>query len=635
MQQWEDWRPGYDVRVLVEKTALTLLVVSLSYFLWQGWASTRREAAVPYRVALPELLKHTPRSGPEEDTTGGGPSEEVRERRSRTGQTLTATQVYNGKIFPRATADGRLLQDEPIIPATTQDIDKAIARAESAQKQWRNTTFSQRRKVLRTLLRYINEHQAEIVTACCLDSGKTKIDACLGEILVTVEKLQWTIKHGEKALTPSSRPTNLLMSYKRNTVFYEPLGVVAACVSWNYPFHNVISPMISALFSGNAIVVKPSELTCWSTQYFMSFIQEALKVCGHSPHLAQTVICLPDVADHLTSHPNIKHITFIGSREVAHKVAASAARALTPVVVELGGKDPAVILEDPRTVADLESVASILLRGVFQSAGQNCIGIERIIALPGIHDLLLEHVEPTIKALRLGSVLLDSSVPDMGAMVSSRSFTGLENLIQDAVSDGAILHCGGTRYIHPQHPGGHYFLPTLLSNVTPNMAIAQTELFGPVFLLMKAATVDEAVEFANSTMYSLGAAVFGHESNDVKKCVSSIRAGSVAVNDFATFYVCSMPFGGRDGSGYGRFGGEEGLRGLCNIKSLCEDAPWAKALNIQTRIPGILRYPIEGRRGWQAVQGIVETGYGVGFVPQLRGVRKLLGALMRKETQSE
>lgn len=502
--------------------------------------------------------------------------------------------------------------------------------ATSSQKKWAQTTFSERRKVLKTLLCYINEHQEEIVTACCLDSGKTKIDASLGEILVTVEKLQWTINHGERALSASSRPTNLLMSYKSNTVHYEPLGVVASCVSWNYPFHNMISPVISALFAGNAIVVKPSELTSWSTQYFMSFIHKALAACGHSPDLVQVIICLPEVAEHLTSHSGIKHITFIGSREVAHKVVASASKVLTPVVVELGGKDPAIVLDDRSTVSDLESVASILMRGVFQSAGQNCIGIERIIALPGIHDLLLEHVKPAIKALRLGSVLLDSSAPDMGAMISSRSFTKLEALIQDAVKQGAVLHCGGTRYLHPQRPGGHYFLPTLLSEVTPDMAIAQTELFAPVFLLMKASSVDQAIEVANSTPYSLGAAVFGHNKEDVDSCVRNIRAGNVAVNDFATFYVCSLPFGGRDGSGYGRFGGEEGLRGLCNIKSVCRDAPWARLLGIQTRIPGVLRYPIDGRRGWEAVCGIIGVGYGLGVSARLGSLRKLLGALMSK-----
>lgn len=587
----------------------------------------------PTRLRFPRSLEHPPRRKIQGDARllkkSASTTSNLRAR------LLTITQIRDGKIYPRAPADGRLLQETPIVPATIKDIDEAIARAASAQKPWANTTFSQRRKVLKTLLQYVTRHQEEIVTACCLDSGKTRIDACLGEILVTAEKLQWTIKHGERALEPSSRPTNLLMSYKRNTVYYEPLGVVAAIVSWNYPFHNLISPMISALFAGNSIVVKPSELTCWSTQYFMAFIREALTVCGHSPDVVQTIICLPDVADRLTSHSGIKHITFIGSREVAHKVAASASKALTPVVVELGGKDPAVILDDVRTVADLDSVASILVRGVFQSAGQNCIGIERVIALPRIHDLLLEHIEPLVKAFRLGSALIDPSAPDMGAMISSRSFTRLEDLIQQAVDDGAVLHAGGSRYHHPQHPGGHYFLPTLISNVTPEMAIAQTELFAPVFLLMKAKTVDHAIRIANSTMFSLGAAVFGHEAADVQRCVKEIRAGSVAVNDFATFYVCSMPFGGRDGSGYGRFGGEEGLRGLCNIKSVCEDAPWAKLLGIQTRIPGILRYPIQGQRGWEAVQGIVGTGYGVGMTARLQSVRKLLRGLSGKPSEAE
>ena len=139
-------------------------------------------------------------------------------------------------IHPICPADGSGLQQGPIIPATREDIDTAVSKAAAAQESWANTTFTERRRILNTLLYHILSHQDDIVKACCLDSGKTKIDACFGEILVTAEKLQWTVKHGEKALAPSSRPTNLLMSYKSNKVYYEPLGVVAACVSWNYPF---------------------------------------------------------------------------------------------------------------------------------------------------------------------------------------------------------------------------------------------------------------------------------------------------------------------------------------------------------------------------------------------------------------
>lgn len=524
-------------------------------------------------------------------------------------------------------ADGRLLGYYS--PSTSSDIDVAIEHATAAQRTW-SPTFSQRRRLLKSLLQYILDHQESIVAACCLDSGKTKIDACFGEILVTVEKLQWTIKYGERSLAPSRRPTNLLMCYKKNTVVYEPLGVVAACVSWNYPFHNFISPVISALFAGNAIIVKPSEQTCWSSVYFTDIVRGALTACGHSPELVQNVVCWPDVADHLTSHPGISHITFIGSREVAHKVCASAAKVLTPVTVELGGKDPAIVLDD--ALENLDEVTAILMRGVFQSAGQNCIGIERVIALPKVHDQLVNIVLPKIHRIRLGGVLLyeqDHSPPtlDMGSMISSRSFTKLESLISSAVAQGATLHTGGHVSSHNSYPNGNYFLPTLLSNVKPSMFIAQTELFGPVFLLMHADSVDDAIRIANSTSYGLGASVFGHNQRDVQKCVRGINAGMVSVNDFGSYYACSMPFGGVKGSGYGRFGGEEGLRALCNVKSICEDAAWARWMGMRTRIPALLQYPIpDGRAAWEMCMGIVELGYGIGLREKVKGLWRLVKA---------
>lgn len=193
-------------------------------------------------------------------------------------------------------------------------------------------------------MRFVLDHQLEIARVCSRDSGKPLLDAFLGEILVSVEKLQWVAKHGEAALRPSRRPTNLLLSYKKNTVRYEPLGVVAACVSWNYPFHNFIGPVIAALFTGNAIIVKPSERIAWSAKYFLDIVQGALGACGHDPNLVQSLPMWPETADKLTSHPGIGHITFIGSQPVAKAVAASASKALIPVCAELGGKDPAIVL---------------------------------------------------------------------------------------------------------------------------------------------------------------------------------------------------------------------------------------------------------------------------------------------------
>ncbi|OOQ90293.1 putative aldehyde dehydrogenase-like protein C21C3 [Penicillium brasilianum] len=586
-----------------------------------------KEAAVSFNVPLPAEVRNS---------AGGKKWEEVTGLEKRVLEDQVRGVWNNKLIMSYCPADGRVLGNG-IKPATVQDVDDAVQAAEAAQREWATTSFAERRKVLRTLLKYVLDHQDDIVTACCLDSGKTKVDASFGEILVTAEKLKWTIDHGEKALLPSRRPTNFLMMYKKNMVTYEPLGVVSAAVSWNYPFHNFIGPVISALFSGNAIVVKPSEQTAWCTAFFLEIVRGALSSCGHSRDLVQTAVCLPAVADKLTSHPEISHITFIGSRPVAHKVCASAAKSLTPVCVELGGKDPAVILDDARTIRNLPAIASILMRGVFQSAGQNCIGVERIIALPGIYSKLIELVTPRIRALRLGSILLDipsesTSTPDMGAMISPASFDKLEGLIAEAVGQGARLLAGGKRYTHPTHVHGHYFMPTLLVDVTRDMRIAQEELFAPVFLVMRAESPTDAVAIANSTLYALGASVFGHNAGDVQACVRGIHAGMVSVNDFGAYYAVQLPFGGVKGSGYGRFAGDEGLRGLCNLKAVCVDK-FPKIMG--TAIPPRVDYPIQkregvagatdGRSAWEMCKGVVETGYHITLGGRVAGILRLLG----------
>ncbi|KAI9934012.1 hypothetical protein ASPWEDRAFT_48625 [Aspergillus wentii DTO 134E9] len=578
-----------------------------------------REAAVPFNVPIPSEVKVKGGSKKWEDAQG-------EEKRVLEGQ---ARGQWNDKlIMSYCPADGRVLGNGTK-PATIEDVNQKIAAAKKAQTEWANTTFAERRKVLKTLLKYVLDHQDEIVTACCLDSGKTKVDASFGEILVTAEKLKWTIDHGEKALTAERRPTNFLMMYKKNMVTYEPLGVISACVSWNYPFHNFIGPVISGIFAGNGVVVKPSEQTAWCTSYFLEVVRGALSSCGHSRDLVQTVVCLPEVADVLTSHPDIAQLTFIGSRPVAHKVCESAAKSLTSVTVELGGKDPAVILDDSRTAGEVADIASILMRGVFQSAGQNCIGVERVIALPGVYEKLLDIITPRIKALRLGSILLDSNTPDVGAMISPASFDRLESLIEDAVKQGARLICGGKRFNHPNHPHGHYFTPTLIADVTPSMRIAQTECFAPVFVVMRASSVPHAITIANSTEFALGASVFGYNQRDVAACVSGIKAGMVSVNDFGSYYAVQLPFGGTKGSGYGRFAGEEGLRGVCNLKSVCVDRfPKLAA----TRIPPRVDYPIQkgddakqnGTGAWEMCKGVVETGYQLTLAGRISGILRLL-----------
>ncbi|KAF5391825.1 hypothetical protein D9757_001821 [Collybiopsis confluens] len=470
------------------------------------------------------------------------------------------------------------------------EIAGKIQRAREAQKTWMFTDFTQRRRVIRSLQKWMVENQDLCARVACRDTGKTLVDAALGEILVTCCKMEWIMDHGEEYLMPESRKSNFIQFYKKSEVHYDPKGVVAAIVSWNYPLHNAWSPILASIFAGNAVVLKCSENVIWSTSWFVNIIRACLEVCGHNPELVQLVCCWPEQAAALTKSPYIKHITFIGSETVGRQIAQDATVHLTPVTLELGGKDPAIIL--PNT--DLKQWISIWMRGIFQNAGQNCIGIEKLIVHVDQYDELYEMLEKRIEKLRCGSVTLPSdqgylSPVDVGAMISDNRFDALEALIKHAAEDGAKI-VGGERYRHVYHDEGTYFLPTLVGLTHNQAAIAQQELFAPIALVMGYETVEEAVELANGTRYGLGASVFGPDQDLCLEVARELDCGMVAVNDFAVFYMNQdLPFGGTKASGYGRFGGPEGLRSLTNPKVIVYD--WWPSL-IQTSIPNVLDYPI-------------------------------------------
>lgn len=485
------------------------------------------------------------------------------------------------------------------------EIDSIISKAKVAQNQWKHSSFNKRRQLLRSLSEFIVNNQENIARVACRDSGKTMVDASMGEILVTLEKLNWIIKHGENALKPSKRPGpfNLLMSYKGAEVRYEPLGVVSSLISWNYPFHNLMGPIIAALFTGNSIVVKCSEQVVWSSTFYIKLIQTCLKALDIDQNLVQLVYTWPENANYFTSHPGLNHITFIGSKPVAHHVVKAASESLTPVVVELGGKDAFIILDD---VKDLNSISSIVMRGTFQSAGQNCIGIERVIVTAKNYEKFVQILSKRVPTLRIGSDIDQLEDIDMGALISDNRFDQLIELINDAVENGARLISGGSKYHHPNYPQGHYFQPTLLVDVTSNMKIAQNEVFGPILTVMKAEDTNDAISIANSTEFGLGASVFGNNWNELNKVTNELNSGNVAINDFATFYVCQLPFGGCKNSGYGKFGGEEGLQGLCNLKSISYD----KIPFVSTQIPKPLDYPItDETKAWNFVRALNVGGY--------------------------
>ncbi|KAI7866757.1 Aldehyde/histidinol dehydrogenase [Spinellus fusiger] len=502
---------------------------------------------------------------------------------------------------------------ETLSSPTVQDVQIAYEKAKAAQTQWAKTTFEQRKAVLTSLLEYILAHQETICRVSCRDTGKTMVDAALGEVITTCAKLRWTIDNGEEVLEDDYRSPGLMMLYKYSKVVYQPMGVVAALVSWNYPFHNAIGPVISALMSGNAILVKCSEYVAWSSDYYERIVHACLKAHGHDPSLVQFIRGYADVGEAVV-RSGVNHITFIGSPQVGKIVQRTASDLLVPCLLELGGKDCAILLKD----CDLNQALSVLMRGVFQNCGQNCVGIERIIVAEEIYERVVQEMDARISTLRQGSVLADGDGIDCGAMTMGNQFEKLEGLVNEAVSKGARLLRGGKRFQHPKHIHGQYFEPTLLADVTADMAIANHETFAPIMVIMKHKGPEDAIRIANLCPYGLGSSVFSADKSLAEDICLKLKVGMANVNDFGVNYLCqSLPFGGVGISGYGRFAGPEGLRGLCVPKAITVD----RIPGVKTPIPSILDYPIKNASvGYRFVENLIHTIYAPSLPNKIRGL---------------
>lgn len=250
--------------------------------------------------------------------------------------------------------------------------------------------------MLNLLNDYIVEHQAEICRVASRDTGKTMVDGAFGEVLTTCEKISWTIANGEAALAPEYRGVGWLAAHKTARVEYVPFGVLGAIIPWNYPFHNMLGQVISAIYAGNAIVLKVSEHSVWSSQVYLQVVRAALRARGHSEELVQVVNGFGATGAALI--PRVDKLTFIGSPQVGKLVMRQAAESLTPVVLELGGKDAAIVCDD----ADLAQVVNLAMRGTFQNCGQNCIGLERLVVHAKVYDDFVGRVEGLVRGLVQG-----------------------------------------------------------------------------------------------------------------------------------------------------------------------------------------------------------------------------------------
>lgn len=501
-------------------------------------------------------------------------------------------------------ATGELLGAVRVDPPAA--VDAAVARARAAQAAWGRTSFAERRRVLQALLAFTVDRKDEIVAEVQRASGKTRENALLGEIWPVCEKLRWTIANGEKHLAPEKVSSGLLL-HKTARLEYHPLGVVAAIIPWNYPFQNIVNPIVPALMAGNAIVLKPSEWVAWSSARFVDELRGVIAGAGHDPDLIQAVQGFGETGAAL-ARAAVDMILFIGSVGNGRRVAQSAAERVTPVVMELGGKDAFIVCDD----ADLEQAAHAAMAGCFINCGQNCVASERILVYDAVYDAFAARALELTRPLRQGSSR--DALVDVGAITTPLQLDVIERLVDRAVAQGARLLCGGKRGARER---GSFFEPTILADVTPEMDIAREEVFGPVMLLMRVGDDDEAVRVANGVSYGLSSSVFSRDRGRARAIAARLQAGMTAINDFGgiTYMVQGLTFGGVKASGYGRMNGREGLRSMCNIKAVVDDR---LPIGFANRV-----FPV-GARDFARFGGVIDLLYGKGLARRFRGLARLL-----------
>jgi len=337
-----------------------------------------------------------------------------------------------------------------------------------------------------------------------------------------------------------------------------PYGVIGVIIPWNFPIHNALSHITTALFAGNGVVVKVSEWASWSHQYLEDLFRELLTKTGHSTDLVQFVTGYGETGSSLVT--SVDKVLFIGSPQVGKKVMEAASTTLTPVTLELGGKDPFIVCED----ANLDYTIGIGTRAAFFNCGQNCLSAERFYVFDGIYDRFLARAKEVTLSMKQGP---DAS--DIGAINMPFQVTRYEEYIEDAVKKGAKVLVGGK--VNSTH-NGHFFEPTILVDVDHSMKIMKEEMFGPVMCVMRVKSDAEVIRLANDANYGLSASIFSANYKRAHAIASKMESGGTVINDWGLAFMCAdLPFGGVKISGFGKFNGPEGLRDFCFQRTCVTD----------------------------------------------------------------
>jgi acyl-CoA reductase-like NAD-dependent aldehyde dehydrogenase len=459
--------------------------------------------------------------------------------------TVTDAPPATQKIDVENPATGQIVASIAVVGP--EQIPELVARARAAQPGWEALGFEGRAQLFRRCQKWVIDNSDRVIETIVSETGKAWEEAQLAEVSYAAAAFGfWAKNAGDYLGDERVRTASPLVKGRKLIVRHVPRGVVGVIGPWNYPLTNSFGDCIPALAAGNAVILKPSEVTPLTAL----LMGECLRECGVPENVYQVAPGFGETGGALVD--SVDFLMFTGSTATGKKVMERAAKTLTPIALELGGKDPMLVCAD----ADLERAANAAVHYSMQNAGQTCISTERVYVEAPVYDQFVSLVTEKVGHLRTGAPHGPGSI-DLGAVINPPQSDIVEAHVRDAVEKGARVVSGGKR----SDTDGHFYEPTVLVDVDHSMTCMREETFGPTLPIMKVADVEEGVRLSNDTPYGLQASVWTKDVAKGEKLARRIEAGAVTVNDAQINYVAlELPMGGWKSSGVGTRHGPDGIR---------------------------------------------------------------------------
>ncbi|WP_258000387.1 aldehyde dehydrogenase family protein [Bacillus sp. Marseille-P3661] len=455
----------------------------------------------------------------------------------------------NNRINVQNPQNGEIIGTVPA--ANEMHMKRAIVAGKAGAAIAAKLSVRERINILSKAAKLIKSRQEEFAQTVATEGSKTirearkEVKRCIETIIISSEEARRI--HGETIPFDQSENSENRIGY----YYRYPIGLIAAITPFNDPLNLVAHKIGPAIAAGNALIIKPATVTPISAIKLAEVFEEAglpkkvlSVITGKGSEIGELLVC----------HPDIRMVSFTGGVETGERIARLAG--LKKIGMELGSSSPVIVLED----ANLEETAHSIVSGAFSTAGQNCIGVQRIYIEKSIYPALTKKLEQLTRELRIGDKL--SETTDVGPMITENEAKRVENWVSEATAKGANLICGGIRQ-------GAYYEPTLLENVPSNCQLASKEVFGPVALLYPITHLEEAIELANDSMYGLQAGIFTNNMEHAFQAIHNLEVGGIIVNDSSDFRIDAMPFGGLKYSGLGREGVKYAVNEMTEPKVVC------------------------------------------------------------------